>query len=193
MKNKNLYSFVLRLALTFRLSLKNVCKILGRNCSNEEQMKLYDEFDELFGNNLNLKKAYNYLFNYETIGETSKLSDRALGMSNMFLLSYKQACKKGSKEDILKIDSKLNKLDRDFENLKRRENNPSVTDEEAIIISKYRVKYALSRECVCDMLGLSYHSLRLREQKLQDEVLKHKLSLLSDFYMNMVTSKRNVR
>ena len=103
MENKNLYSFVLRLALTFRLSLKNVCKILGRNCSNEEQLKLYNEFDELFRNNLNLKRSYNYLFNYETISETSKLSDRSLSMANMFLLSYKQACKNGSKEDIVKI------------------------------------------------------------------------------------------
>lgn len=193
MDKKNLYMFILKLALTFRLSLKNLCKLLGRETTFEEQIRTYNEIEMYFGENLDLKRAYDYLFNYETNSEVGKLSNRALGTVSIFLIKYQEACKSGNKDAILKMNSDLNKIDRSFGELKTKIESPYVTSDEALIISKYRLKYAISRKSICDILGISYKSLVLREEKMSDEVLKYKLGILSDFCQDMFLIKRNVK
>lgn len=193
MKSKNMWGFWLRVALTFRLSLKNLCKFLGREETEEEALKLYNEFDSAFGENYSLKRAYDYLFNYETVNEPQKISDRSFKLASMFLLNYKMACQKKDKEDIKRIDAELDKLDTKYKKLKKVTYSSSVSEDEALIVSKYRVKYALSRESVCDELGFSYHSMRLREEKLKDEYWKFKVNSLSQYYTDVTLQKLRIK
>lgn len=194
MKDKeHLYKFILRLALTFRLSLKNICKLQGLEPTLENQMKIYNSIDELFSKDIDLKRAYDYLFNYETLNENDKLSIRSLGTANIFLAKYREIAKLGNKDDILKIDSNLEKLDGDFRQLEKGIDISTITDEDIVTISKYRLKYAISRERICDVLGISRDSLALREERLTNEVLKQKLKTLSNFYLDVINMKRNVK
>lgn len=194
MKNdRKSYNFILRLALTFILSLKNVCLIKGMEGTIEDQKKVYYEIDKLFCNNTEIKDAYEYLFNYETINESDKLSDRALGITNMFLFKYKKALKTGTREELLRIDSELEKIDRDFKALTQKPNNYIISDDDIVVISKYRLKYAVSREQIYKVLGISRKTLMIRENKILSGVLKQKINCLTEYYQDIFKIKGNIR
>ena len=192
MKNINM-DLLLNIAFTFRLSLKNLCKLLGRSETEEEQMNLYNEIKENYKENYTLRIAYKYLFNYESKNQSEKESKKAYALGLFFLENYKIAKKEENQVKINKMLNELNKIDNEFNGLKKRTKGDPITLEEILIISKYRLKYAISRESICDYLEISIGAVRHAEEKITDEKLKEKLKNLSEYYLDVASQKRNVR
>ena len=55
------YVFILKMVLEYRLSLENLCIILGIEAHEENQKKIYNIFDELFGNREIEKSLTNFV------------------------------------------------------------------------------------------------------------------------------------
>jgi len=192
MKNINM-DLLLNIAFTFRLSLKELCKLLGRSETEEEQINLYNEIKEKYKENFSIRSAYKYLFNYESKNQSEKDAKKAYALGLFFLENYMIAKKEGNKVKINKMLNELNKIDNQFNELKKRKKGEPLTLEEILIISKYRLKYAIPREAACEYLDLTSSSVRHAEEKITDESLNKKLKNLSEYYLDIASKKRNVR
>ena len=62
MNSNNMYNFIAKMALEFRLSLHNVCRLLGKEPTDANKMEIYHKIIELNWE-LDAKNAYSYLFN----------------------------------------------------------------------------------------------------------------------------------
>lgn len=192
MKNENLYKLIFKMALTYRLSLKNICILLGKEENENNQLEIYNMCLYLFGNNLDLRIAYDFLFNYETINEPEKISKRSLTLASLFLSQYKEAAKSGNKEKLRKVYSSLTEIDNKFLKLKDREIQSTVTEEETLIIAKYRLKYCISQKKISEYLDVQRRTLIMKEKNIEDEILSYKLNLLSNYHFDIVSNdKRN--
>ena len=194
MKNENLYKLIFKIALTYRLSLENICILLGKEINEENKLEIYNMCMYLFGKQLDLKEAYEYLFNYETVKEPEKISKRSLNLASLFISQYKIALKSEDKEKLKRVYSMLTDIDNKILKLKNREIDSLLTVEEALIISKYRLKYAIARKKISESLDVNLGTLFEREQKVDDEILSYKLNLLSQYHFDIVNNdKRNVK
>lgn len=194
MENEKVYIFIFKLALTFRLSLVNICKLLGKENTEKNKFEIYNVFVKLFGSDEDIRRAYEFLFNYETLNEPENISNKSLSMAVLFLKKYKNACESGNKESIDKITNELTKIDKQFKELSYKDLTV-LTDEDALIISKYRLKYALTKEWVCNHFNIGYKKLESRENNYENRKLKYKLNLLSNYYLDLKYNslKRNVK
>ena len=69
-------------------------------------------------------------------------------------------------------------------NISIKENEP-LSKKNVDIITRYRLKYAISRKSICERLNLSYKALQIKEYAIEDEGLKNKLNMLADFYSDL--------
>ena len=191
--NKGLYDFYLKLALRFRLSLKQLCELLSRPSTNEEQDKLFKEFDDLYGTNFELRRAYIYLFHHEAIKDKLSSQGKNKFLAAIFASKYLKAVKSNDKEEINKLNEKLVEVDEEFNKLKRRSNGQPLSKEELLTVAKYRLKYAYSREDVSHILGINASGYRSAEEHINDINIKNKIQLINDYYMNINSNKKRQR
>ena len=188
--NKEMYDFLLKLALRFRLSLKQLCELLGRPTTIEEQDKLFNEIDQLYGRHFELRVAYVYLFHHECAKDTLSSKGKKQFLANIFLNKYMNACRENNKEEINKLNYELLKLDEEFKKIREKSKGQSLTKEEGEIVAKYRLKYAISREDVSYILGINSSGYRSIERSFKDINLRNKLTLLNEYYMNINAEKK---
>ena len=177
----NLYKLILKMALTFRLSLKNICILLDKEPTEENQQEIYEIFDLLFGSNSKIKWYYCFLFDYETRTEPDFISDSSLNAATLFFIKYKIASRSHDKETIKLLHEQLDSLDKKVNNLKLRNKEIALTDEDYETIIAYRIKYALSKEKTCDYLDINKDTLKAHENKLENSKLKYKIDILNDY------------
>lgn len=183
------YVFILKMALEYRLSLENLCIILGIEAHEENQKEIYNIFDELFGKNTDLKLLYDFLFKCETIKENEATSLDALNSGYLFFYKYKIAHKNRDNSKIQEIENELNSLDNRINLLKNRDVNMELTDEDYLDIFKYKLKYCLSRSELSKLLNISSSELIRKELQLNDKKLIQKLNTLNQNQLDIVFSR----
>lgn len=195
MKNKKLYNLIGKMALEFRLSLDNICKIMNKPVTDETKTEIYENIKNYMDDYYQLQDMFEYLFFYETVNESSKASLIAYNKARNYLLRYNEAIKEDNKEKVIEIRKELTKTDRDFKELRNRGHEEKYTIDDIAIISKYRLKYAIPRETFCLNFPkvIFLRNLEAREEKLESEILKNKIKLLADYYLNFINNKQRRR
>lgn len=183
-KKKNLYNLIFKVALNYRLSLKNICMLLGKEPTEENKQEIYDIFELLYGDNLNLRSYYVFLFDYETRSEPEFISNSALNLATLFFIKYKTASKSGDIETTKKLREQLDSLDKKIKLLRFRDKEKQLTDDDYITIITYRIKYSLSKDNICSYLDINRDTLRVHENKLENSKLKYKIDILNDYCLD---------
>jgi len=172
--------FYIKLALEYRLSLDNLCKIMGIDPTTENKKSLYDEIlkNDHYVNN----EVYEYLFNYETINESEQASNEAYSGAVTFIKYYLNY-KNNDPELAKRILNKLDYTDQEYKKVEAKYSkySNSIDLEDVKVISMYRLKYAVSRAEIADWLGVNVQMLRRREIELDDELLQEKLKKLNEY------------
>jgi len=176
--------FLTKVALEYRLSLKNICKFIGIELTSQNEKTILDEF---LGYQLNQDDGgiFNYLL-YETDSELEKDENISYQAASLFFSKLKRANLSESKEKINEVLKELNKIDRNFETVKKNFSKKELSKDDIMAISKYRIKYGLSRREMANILGC-YDSVLLRKEKLIDsEYIKRKLEKLNNYQLDNV-------
>ncbi|MDO4962516.1 MAG: hypothetical protein Q4E75_00210 [bacterium] len=184
-KSKEFYSFIGKVALEYRVSLKNLCKLLDIDATEVNQKEIYDSIFSTLDFETKRKNVYQYLFYYETMFESEEASNLAYKNAASFLRDYAFAKRMSDDDTKKEIIDRLTKTDRDFNKIKNKEFDKPLTEEETIIISKYRIKYCIPKSGILNALGIDKDRLRANEKKLTDNVLKEKIEELSNFHLTM--------
>lgn len=192
MENTSLYKFIGKVALEFRLSLENICIILGKERDEKTQMEVYEILKEIAKGNQDLLIKYNYLFFYETVNESNNMSKIAYIKAVNYIKRYNKVVKDNDQEGIRKILEELNKTEEEFSKIRSKFNNTILNEEDLIIISKYRMKHVLSREKFCTCFSVSRSSLEKKEKQMSDTLIKEKLKLLSEYFLQF-ENRRTIR
>ena len=187
MENVNTYKFVGKIALEFRLSLKNVCKLLGKEPNEKNKMNIYQIIKEL---NITTYEELNYLFFYETVNEPENISKITYSRAVNYVKRYNKAKKDGNKEEVIKILGELVKTEKDFEEVRKREYGKEYTKEEIDIISRYRIKHVMSRERCCNWFGFGESTIGVKEKQTDDNVLKIKIETLNERFKDIENQRR---
>lgn len=190
MEHKNYYNFIGKIALEFRLSLNNLCKLTGKQDTEQNRMDIYNILVQASDKDEDLIKKYNYLFFYEALNEPQNISKISFEKAANYVKRYKQAKKEDNKEKIKELMRELNKTELDFNSTKDKIGRQNLSDEDVEIISKFRIKNVVSRIGLCEAFGIHRTSLEEREKKLKDEVLKKKLNILGEYLTYNVRKKR---
>lgn len=183
-REKNFYKFIGKVALEFRVSLDNLCKLIGKEVNEENKKSIYEKIVEhAIGYNPPLQKQYNHLFFYETLNEPSYVSDDSYSNALNYMKRYKKASSSGNKEERHKILNELNKTENDFKDLIKRKKTKTLTQDEIIVITKYRIKTVLSKRKFYEVYGIiSRDNLMVREKELESDVLKYKINNINEYY-----------
>lgn len=184
-KQKKFYTLIYMITITYRLSLENVCNLLDKDPTNENKQKMYEIFNLLFESNKYNKQCFNYLFNYETHREPENISNDAITSAYAFYAEYRVACQEKNKEELKRLMKELRKIDYEFKQIMCRDRSLKLTEEDYLIITQYRIKYALSKKTMCELLDVTRDSLRHYENKIIDEKLKYKIEKLNEFCLDM--------
>ncbi len=189
--NNSTYLFVGKMALEFRLSLNNVCKLLGWEQTEENGIKFYTIIEKLIGSNSELLAKYKYLFFVETCSESEKASRIEYMTALNFLNRYKKATKDNDMVLIEKLNSELERTEINFKNTLLKLKESKLDNEDIVAISKYRVKNAIAREPLCQIYGIGIRALINGEKNLQSNILKEKIETLSTYLSSVyLHSKR---
>lgn len=194
MENSSIsYSLLGAIALEFRLSLDNICKIFERPATEKFKMYFYENIKQTAIYNSQLLDEYNYLFFHETSKESSKAAFVSYTAAKNYIERYKKAKKEENTEKLDEIRNELYKTDRDFRDLKYRIHDKDLTLEDVAIISRYRIRHVISRETIARDYEISDRTLKNGEIKLSSNILKEKLNALSDYYLNFVNNRLRKR
>lgn len=180
MEHKNYYNFIGKIALEFRLSLNNICKLSGKEDTEENRMNIYNILVQASDKNDGLIKKYNYLFFYEALNEPQNISKISFEKAVNFVKRYKQAKKEANTGKIRELFRELNKTELDFNITKDKIGRENLSDEDIEIISRYRIKNMVPRMSFCEAFGIHRTSLEEREKKIKDPVLIKKLNILGE-------------
>ena len=189
---ENKYSFIAKIALEYRLSLGNICKLFNMEPNDENKIKVYNLIMSTIINH-DLRLAYDFLFNYETINEDEKSSALAFSKTLIFLKRYSKAQKSGDKEQLKLIMKELSKTDIDFEVVKKKDSHIKMEEKDILAISKFRLKYCISKTRMAESLDIGREIIHRGEEKINDNRLKQKLNLLSHFYDDLYAKKKKSR
>lgn len=173
---KEKLKLVSALALEYRLSLKNMCKILGLSTTGEEQNNLKEEILKMFED----KNAINFLI-YETSNESSNASKSAYNLASLVWSNIAIALKSKDSKKIKSASKYLYDIDQKFMKLLEKENWLSLTKEEFLIIAKYRVKYAMKIDDISSILKISRNTIINNEKLITNEKWKKRIEDLSTF------------
>ena len=186
---KDFYTWILKIALEYRLSLENICIILGIEPTEKNKENMYNVFEELFGLNTDLKGVYDLLFKYETKNESEEISLNALNSGFLTFHQYQIALKNNDTSKLNDLKNQLNILDNKIKELKNRNFEYQLTNDDYLNITKYRIKYSLSRTEICKMLNINSENLIRFEVELENEELNNKLSILNQNQLNVLYSR----
>ena len=215
----NKYRFLGALALKYRLSLVNVCrlamffKIIAKPGTIYDNLiysvcghKSVNESDEM---------PFRYLFNSETINETT--DDRRVLYNNAleFINTYKvvprslkditadieNATKEQDEEKLIILKNEqrahytlyseeieYNALKKSIKKAKDSGEKFMYSDNDILIIARYRLKYALSEMSIVKDLGISMSNYTIREKRIADQKFLSKLIKLNNFYEDLLYS-----
>ena len=197
MKNKNIniekLKFIKKLALEYRLSRKNICKLLGQEPTEENQQFIYNLFmnnDEILS--YKEKKEFKYL-DYETTSEKKSTEKASYMVAQIALLKLQKALLENDEQQIQHIKDNLKKTDTDFLNLRRRKVWARITDEEILTISKYRVKHALSKRDINRLIGIGDRKLTQAERTITNEFWSNKVKILNAYNYDLCHVSVNER
>ena len=190
MEHKNYYNFIGKIALEFRLSLSNICKLSGKEDIEKNRMEIYDILVEASEKNHDLIGKYNYLFFNESLNESENISKISFEKAVNYIKRYKQAKKENNVDKIKELIRELNKTELDFNSIKEKIGATRLSDEDIEIISRYRIKNMVSRMSFCQAFGIHRTSLEEREKKIKDPVLIKKLNTLGELFAYNGRKKR---
>ena len=186
MNNRNMYDFVAKIALEYRLSLSNVCKLLGKEPNDKNKLEVYEIITSPIAAD-DLKLAYDYLFNYETVNEDEKSSSLALSKALIFLKRYTKAQKSGNTEEARLILKELTKTEEAYAKVRNKKDFTNMTEEEIVAVARYRLKYCISKVRMTNILDVGKGFITRNEEKITDYRLQEKLQLLNNFYEDLYT------
>lgn len=182
MENSRKLKFFSKIALEYRLSLKNLCKLMGLEPTEENKKIIYDGIISIYSlEEPYMVEKYNYLFNYETVVERDEVSSKSYRSALIFLTRYVNAKKRNNDQAVKDVLKDLTETDRNFKELIKKELKRNLTVDDTIVISKYRIKYCYSRNYISNTLGINRNYLASTEGKIKDDNLKQKLKLLSEY------------
>ncbi len=170
---------IMNIALEFRLSLKNICRFLGVNQNEANQKLFYDEIMK-FINDSTLSNEFKFLV-YETAVESEQDSKIAYNIAKIFYLkSQKEVLLNKDRKSIM---NKLFKTDCDYYKLKTKGIKLPMSDQDALIISKYRIKHAIPKEQMAIELEVHRVSIDKWENRVSQSNprLGNKLSKLNEY------------
>ena len=185
MENLNMYNFIGKVALEYRLSLENICKLLKKEPTEENKKMIYESIMKTCSKRSELIRSYRFLFNYETINEDQKVSEKELSDAKTFIAEYNAAKKTNNDAIVRFVSKKLTRTDRDFKAITQKDLSKPLSPSEAYAIAKYRIKYCISKEAMTEIINIGDDKIRLGESKIADEILQKKLKLLSDYLMSL--------
>ena len=171
------------MALEFRLSSKNLCRLLGYkyNTKNEELVvkKILDS-----SKNEEERLRLIYLF-YETNCENDRESLVAYDACKLFLLKVQKANITQDTKLQEKTARLLYSTEFDFQRVKEKIENDEllrgVSQDDALILAKYRIKYCLSKMEMAKICGLNRDTISKYESRLESKRIKNKLENLKHF------------
>lgn len=179
MENLSMYKFMGKIALEYRLSLESVCRLMKIEPTDENKGLVYETI--LKASKDNSYFCFQYLFGYETLNEKKEVSSVAYRKALIFLTRYVNAKRRNDKEAVSTVLKELTKTDSDFRSLLGRKFGEPLTEEEVTIISKYRIKYCVARNLVSDILDIGRRKISIAEKKINDDIMKAKLQMLSEY------------
>lgn len=191
MKDKSKYNFLGKVALEYRLSLNSLCKILGKEPNEELKLEIYNAILATVQPYSCIDDAYKFLFNYETLNESKEVIKYTISNYADFANRYNEAKRNKNSEEMENVNNALKEVDLKLQKLINRKQNYELTTEDYLVVSKYRLKYALSRYKISKILNISRDTLTDREKKIEDPILREKLNLLDEFYKDIgLTGKK---
>ena len=191
--NKSIYVLLGRMALEYRLSLSNICKILGWEPTEENRMKFYHIIEEVCASNYKLLSLYKYLFFFETDHEKESASKISYSLAINFLNRYKKALKDGDTEKAKKILRELNRTELEMNNVLPKLRERNIDRDDAIKISKYRIKHVIARDYFAKIYDITPSMLLRREKNIESELITYKLDLLSDYFEDIIYKKKEYK
>ena len=191
--NEQKLKFIKKLALEYRLSIKNICRLLGQEPTEENQQFLYN----IFVNEENIssyqeKIEFKYL-DYETTNEKIVIENATYMAAQMTLLKLQKALLNNDECELQNIRNNLKRIDIDFSKLKSRKIWTKVTEEEILTIAKYRVKHALSKREINRLLGIGDKTLSKFEERIQSDFWKTKIASLNAYNYDLCHISVNKR
>ena len=190
MNDLNKYAFLGKVALAYRLSLFNLCRLMGLEPTEENQVLVYNSIIEAYVKDLDLVREYKYLFNYETLNEKDNASYLSMTKAALFIKKYNNAQKENDEATLKALIKSLNKTDSDFNALLKKEKSRPFSEEEMIIISKYRLKHALSKTTISSLMEIKRDRISFGESKIKNSIIKDKLNILQEYNLDMYSDVR---
>ena len=171
--NDKKMKFIKNVALEYRLSLFNICKLLKIEPTKENKKIVYDRMISICDKVNAEQRAINSLIS-ETATENEKEANKSLLVALYYLGQVTIATNSGDAKQINEANIRLFRTDYDFKDLASRINPRNITVEDMKIIARYRIKYALTKTHVASMIRLDKETISHNEKKLllEDQVVR---------------------
>ena len=178
-------SHLLKVALKFRLSLINVCKIDGiDNPTEKDALQMWRRIEIYFMNKpFYALNPYRYLFNYEALNRPNKFEFSSFFGAKHFLKCLNEETNPVEKS---RLQEELVKEETDFKNfIKYYYPGKKVSFGDINIIEKYRTKYAINQQDIADMLHIDKHQLQIWESQITNENLLYRINQLNSYQLDL--------
>lgn len=182
---KKYYKLILKIALTYRLSLDNICLLIGKEITKENKDALKNIFYIISNEIYTYKRSSIILFDYETINESKIDSNSSFKMALNFYNRYMEANRNKDKEAINELIDELNELDLKIKQIRTRDKAVKLTQDDYDAICRYRIKYSISQKEISECLDIRRETLRAYESRIENSKLQKKLNILNDYYMDV--------
>lgn len=179
--------FYVQLALTYRLSLKSMSRLIKKGEIDTYNLLISDE---------TTRDAIIYLFDYEAKLEPEEVEERKFLQAEEFYRAYLQAHMNEDKEQKKILVNQLVEVDHQFSPIKMRlskMNHDDPTAEDLDVISRYRLKYAYSGKAICRAINIWDDMLRRYEKKLDGELGQRVEKMNQYFNINEQDRRSNKR
>lgn len=187
------------IALEYHLSMKNICRISNKKYTITNIRQIEENLISVC-KGAQERVAIDFLFK-DTEGQSERDEIKSYRTAYLALMGISDAIKSKDDKKIKKAYESVKKIDKDFADLiKRKKSWRYLTDEEIIIMMKYRVRYAMAIDYFCKDIGISCDAVysfdnRIRERcssdkeynKMYGKLLKS-VEYLSDYHK----AKRNL-
>lgn len=181
-KSLNLQKEIVMVALTYRISIANLCQLFETS---------YDDIEKVFDNFPFYSFPF-YILNLETMNENKKFEALAFKKGKHYFLKAKElrtlkikAIRNGDDEKVEVLNEKIRSLQTEiYDNAALAlQNNEEILLSDLLLITQYRIKYGLSRNQCTEIFGVKESRLREYENKLieKDDYYSEKLYFLNEF------------
>lgn len=214
------YKFIFKIAIKYRLSIESVARLAKRSLSikkdteeykealESEKKKVYNVIRNYVCTDDLRRNAMQYLFLFETPTESREAQEEKYNKAQKFYDDYMIARLTKRYDDSDKMLDELNSEEIAFKNLDRARVREQLTTEDALVITNYRLKYAISRDAISKALEISHKSLSSKERTMmaryergnipeeEKEMLSDvipKIKNLTDYYGSLFAANRRRR